>query len=807
MNEIIISERMPVLALRGLTAFPQTTTHFDVGREKSVRALDKAMAGDQRILLITQKDILQDDPDFKDLYAIGTVAHVRQVLKMPGDSARVLVFGEYRAKVTEPLQKSPYLLARTESVPDLDYVAGTTKIEALKRQAIQLFEEFTELSQRPVQEYMLRILATDQPGLIADLIAQAATFSYADKMTVLRQLHPVHRLETTLKLLSRELDVLEMENHLQDETQQNIDKGQRDYFLREQMKVIRSELGENDDEAELEEYREKIEKLSLPKEAAEKLEKEVQRLAKQPYGSSEASVIRNYLDVALELPWNQKTKERLDVNAARKILDEDHFGLQKVKERILEILAVKQLAPDMPGQIICLVGPPGVGKTSIAMSVARALNRKLARISLGGIHDEAEIRGHRKTYIGAMPGRILTALQQAGSSNPLLLLDEIDKLGSDYRGDPSAALLEVLDAEQNSTFRDNYLEIPFDLSDCMFITTANTTDTIPRPLLDRMEVIELNSYTDEEKLMIAKQHLLPKQLKKHGLKKTQVSVSDDAIREMIQCYTRESGVRNLERELANLCRKCAMRFVSDPSVKRIRVRGAELQDYLGVRKFLPDKLAHADTVGLVTGLAWTPVGGETLEVECNVTEGSGKLNLTGNLGDVMKESAQAAMSFIRSRAEALHIPQDFYKTKDIHVHFPEGAIPKDGPSAGVTVCTAIVSALTGAPVRRDIAMTGEISIRGRVLPIGGLKEKTMAALRHGVKTVILPRENEKDLAEIDPTVREALNFILVDDADAVIDAALILPIEEDRACRQQQAAVPPVNVPHEKPKPKTRIRQ
>ena len=807
MNEIIISERMPVLALRGLTAFPQTTMHFDVGREKSVRALDKAMAGDQRILLITQKDILQDDPDFKDLYSIGTVAHVRQVLKMPGDAVRVLVYGEYRAKITESVQKTPYLLARTESVPDMDFVGGTTKIEALKRQAVQLFDEFTELSQRPVQDYMLKILSAEHPGLIADLIAQAATFGYADKMTVLKQLHPVHRLETTVKLLSRELEVLRMENQLQDETQQNIDKGQRDYFLREQMKVIRSELGENDDEAELDEYREKIEKLNLPQEAAEKLEKEVQRLAKQPYGSSEASVIRNYLDVALELPWNKKTKERLDVNAARKILDEDHFGLEKVKERILEILAVKQLAPEMPGQIICLVGPPGVGKTSVAMSVARALNRKLARISLGGIHDEAEIRGHRKTYIGAMPGRILSAIQQAGSSNPLLLLDEIDKLGSDYRGDPSAALLEVLDAEQNSTFRDNYLEIPFDLSDCMFITTANNSDTIPRPLLDRMEMIELNSYTDEEKLMIAKRHLLPKQLKKHGLKKSQVSMTDDAIREMIQCYTRESGVRNLERELANLCRKCAIRFVSDPELKRIRVKGADLQDFLGVRKILPDKLASADTVGLVTGLAWTSVGGETLEVECNVTEGTGKLNLTGNLGDVMKESVQAAMSYIRSRAECLHIPEDFYKTKDIHVHFPEGAVPKDGPSAGITVCTAIVSALTGAPVRRDIAMTGEISIRGRVLPIGGLKEKTMAALRHGVKTVIIPRANEKDLDEIDQTVRKAVNFLLVDYADAVIDAALILPAEEENKCRKSQSAIPPVNVPHEQPKPKTRIRQ
>ena len=806
MNEIILSERMPVLALRGLTVFPKTTIHFDVGREKSVRALDKAMSGDQRIYLVTQKDILQDDPELKDLYPMGTVAHVRQILKVSGDTVRVLVYGEYRARITEIVKKTPYLCARTESVPDLEYTSGTAKIEALKRQAATLFDEFAELTQRPVQDVMLKILSTDDPGLIADLLTQSATFGYTEKMRVLQNLHPVHRLEIANKLMAQELEVLRLENSIQDKTQQSIDKGQRDYFLREQMKVIRSELGENDDEAELEEYRDKIEALKLSDEVEEKFMKEVQRLGKQPFGSSEASVIRNYLDTALELPWGKKTRERLDVKAAKRILDEDHFGLEKVKERILEILAVKQLSPDMPGQIICLVGPPGVGKTSIAMSVARALNRKLARISLGGIHDEAEIRGHRKTYIGAMPGRILNAVSQAGSCNPLLLLDEIDKLGSDYRGDPSAALLEVLDSEQNSTFRDNYLEVPFDLSDCMFITTANQVDTIPRPLLDRMEIIELSSYTDEEKLMITKEHLLPKQLKKHGLKKTQVRLSDDAIREIIRCYTRESGVRNLERELANLCRKCAMRFVSDPEMKRISVSGRNLEELLGVRKFLPDKLAPTDSIGLVTGLAWTSVGGETLEVECNVVDGSGKLNLTGNLGDVMKESVQAAMSYIRSRTQVLGISEDFYKTKDIHVHFPEGAVPKDGPSAGITVCTAMVSALTGAPVRRDIAMTGEISIRGRVLPIGGLKEKTMAAMRHGVKTVIIPAANEKDLEEIDQTVRKALDFILVDHVDAVIDAALVLPTSEDSPvqCKNRK---PPVAVPHETPKPKTGIRQ
>ena len=776
MENIILSERMPVLALRGLTVFPKATMHFDVGREKSIRALDKAMAFEQRIFLVTQKDILQDDPGFSDLYEMGTVAHILQVLKMPGDIVRILVSGEYRAHVTDVIKTSPYLSARVESVADAEYIGGTARIEAMIRKAAQLFDEFTELSQRPVQEVMLKILASQDPGEIADLIGQAATFGFEEKMQILSELHPVRRLERAIKLLARELEVLRLENRLQDQTQQSIDKGQRDYYLREQMKVIRSELGEGDDEEEFDEYREKIEKLDVPAEVSAKLNKELQRLMKQPYGSSEASVIRNYLDVALELPWNKRSKERMDVKVARRILDEDHFGLEKVKERILEILAVKQLAPQMPGQVICLVGPPGVGKTSIAMSVARALNRKLSRISLGGIHDEAEIRGHRKTYIGAMPGRILNAISQAKSCNPLLLLDEIDKLGSDYRGDPSAALLEVLDGEQNATFRDNYLEVPFDLSECMFITTANTTDTIPRPLLDRMEVIELSSYTDEEKLMIAKDHLIPKQLSKHGLKKTQLRISDEGIREMIRCYTRESGVRNLEREIANLCRKCAMLLVSDENRKRVSVTGANIDTLLGPRKFLPDKLPAANTVGLVTGLAWTAVGGEVLEVECNVVEGSGKLNLTGNLGDVMKESVQAAMSYIRTRAAELKIDPEFYKNKDIHVHFPEGAIPKDGPSAGITVCTAMVSALTGAAVRRDIAMTGEISIRGRVLPIGGLKEKTMAALRHGIKTVIIPKDNEKDLREIDQTVYKALNFILVEHVDAVIDAALDLPV-------------------------------
>ena len=772
MEEIIL-ERLPVIALRGLTVFPGAVLHFDVGREKSVRALDRAMNTNQRVFLVTQNDITTDDPDFDALCPVGTVAKVKQVLRLPGESIRVLIQGETRGRVNTVIKLNPYLCARIEHIPEQTHGPVTARTEAEIRLAYQQFETFMELSQKMLGDDMLKLLSSHDPGVIADIMAQDATFDYRKKTQVLCQLDPNRRLHLCNVLLHKELEVLRMEAELQEKVQNSVNKGQREYYLREQLKVIHSELGD-DDEEEFDAYESRIKALKLPQASESKLLKELERLRKQPFGSSEAAVIRTYLDTVLELPWNTRTKERIDLTAARKILDEDHFGLEKVKERILEMLAVRKLAPDMKGQILCLVGPPGVGKTSVSMSIARCLNRKLARISLGGVHDEAEIRGHRKTYVGAMPGRILAAVAQAKSSNPLLLLDEIDKLGSDYRGDPSAALLEVLDSEQNATFRDNYLEIPFDLSQCMFITTANTTDTIPRALLDRMEVIELSSYTDEEKLMIVKQHLLPKELARHGLKKSQVRVGDAAIREIIACYTRESGVRNLERELAGMCRKAAMLLTAEEAPKRVTVTTANLEQFLGVRKILPDKLPEKDPVGLVNGLAWTAAGGEMLEVECNVMEGSGKLELTGNLGDVMKESVHAAVSYIRTRTREFGIADDFYKTKDIHVHFPEGAIPKDGPSAGVTVCTAIVSALTGAPVRRDIAMTGEISIRGRVLPIGGLKEKTMAALRRGIKTVIIPQDNEKDLEEIDQTVRRALQFITVEHADAVIDAAVLL---------------------------------
>ncbi len=771
MTETYYAGKLPILALRGLAVFPGQTVHFDVGRAKSVQALEAAMKQEQKILLIPQKDMLIDDPKLVDLYPIGTVATVKQVLKTQGENLRVLVTGLRRARITELNQSEPYLAGIVESVPD-QQEGDSVRSHALRREANGVYGLYSEMVEHPAQVIQLKMMASEDSGFIADCIAQNSGIDFKDKAKLLCMLNPAKRLETAVRLLKQEVEMLRLEAEIQEKTKAAIDQNQRDYYLREQMKTIREELGEGDDDAEIQTYLQKIHGLNLAEEHTRKLVKDVERLQKQPFGSSEAAVLRNYLDTLLELPWNTKTKERVDVAAARRVLDNDHFGLEKVKERILETIAVRQMAPTMPPQILCLVGPPGVGKTSISYSIAKALNRKMARISLGGVHDEADIRGHRKTYVGAMPGRIMAAMTQAGSSNPLLLLDEIDKMGSDYRGDPSAALLEVLDAEQNHTYRDHYLEIPYDLSDVMFITTANTLDTVPRPLLDRMEIIELGSYTDEEKLMIAKNHLIPKQLKKHGLKKAQLRITDDAIREIISCYTRESGVRSLERCFSEICRKAAMQLLSQEEAKRITVTGTNLETFLGVRKYLPDRLPCTDQVGLVTGLAWTSVGGETLEVEVNVMDGSGKLELTGNLGDVMKESAHAALSYIRANAQKLGVASDFYKTKDIHVHFPEGAVPKDGPSAGVTVCTAIVSALTGISVRRDVAMTGEISLRGRVLRIGGLKEKTMAALRHGIRTVIIPKDNERDLEDIDQTVRRQLNFISAQTVDTVLDAAL-----------------------------------
>ncbi|MBP1737362.1 MAG: ATP-dependent protease La [Oscillospiraceae bacterium] len=773
---------MPALALRGLTVFPNMLIHFDVSRDVSIKALDYAMSAGQPVFLVAQKDLSVEEPAFSDLFSVGTISNVRQILRLPSNTVRVMVEGVSRGRLHELTQLSPHLLAAVESIEDEKKGKNTARTEALIRQTYNLFEHYTELAPRMTPEIFISVLASDEPGYIADYIAQNIPMRTEDKQAILEELRPVQRLQKLFQILHRETEILEMESDLQLKVRDRLTQGQKDYFLREQLKVIQRELGEGEfGDEEISEYRAKIKEAKLPGEVEEKLLKELGHLEKQPFGTSESTVLRNYLDTCLELPWNKKTKERNSVSVAGKTLDADHFGMEKVKERILEFIAVKQLAPELKGQILCLVGPPGVGKTSVAKSMATAMGRNFARISLGGVHDEAEIRGHRKTYVGAMPGRIITALRQAGSSNPLLLLDEIDKVGSDHRGDPASALLEVLDAEQNATFRDNYLEMPYDLSEVVFITTANTTETIPRPLLDRMEVIELTSYTDEEKLQIAKKYLLPKEMKRHGLSKAQLKLTDSAIRETISGYTRESGVRVLERRLAAICRKAAMHIVTD-KVKSVSVNGDQVKAYLGVRRYQPEKAIHTPQIGVVNGLAWTSVGGELLEVEVNVVPGTGKIELTGNLGDVMKESAHAAISFIRSRAAQLGVDGSFYKEKDIHVHFPEGAVPKDGPSAGVTIVTAIVSALTDTPVRPNIAMTGEVSLRGRVLPIGGLKEKTMAALRNGIKTVIIPKENEKDLEEIDQTVRAALQFITAETADHVLANALDMkPMVQEEA--------------------------
>ena len=787
----------PVLALRGLAVFPKQTVHFDVGRDKSVKALEEAMKRDQKILLSPQFDLEIEDPGYEDLAAIGTVGQIKQVLRAPGENTRVLVEGLFRANLKDLTRTSPYLEGHVEAISEVEPV-GSAREKALCRRAISVYSDYLTLVDHPSQSLLLRLMASQDCGYVADTIAQNSGIEFSDKAEMLELLDPQLRLEWCIHALLEEIQVLKLEDEIQDKTRAEMDQQQRDYYLREQIKVMQDELGDGDDASEIDSYEKDILALKLPEDTEKKLLKDVDRLKKQPFGSSEGAVLRGYLDTVLELPWNVTTKERVDVAAAKRILDKEHFGMEKVKERILETLAVRKMAPEMPPQILCLVGPPGVGKTSVAYSIARSLNRKLARISLGGVRDEADIRGHRKTYVGAMPGRIITALTQAGSMNPVLLLDEVDKMGSDYRGDPSAALLEVLDAEQNKTYRDHYLEIPVDLSNVMFITTANTLDTIPRPLLDRMEVIELGSYTDEEKLMIAKDHLVPKQLEKHGLKKSQLRLSDDAIREIIRCYTRESGVRSLERLLAQICRKADKMLLDDPELQRVKVTGTNLEDFLGVRKFLPDRLPEGDQVGLVTGLAWTSVGGETLEVEVNVMDGSGKLELTGNLGDVMKESAHAALSYIRANAAKLGVPSDFYKTKDIHVHFPEGAVPKDGPSAGVTVCTAMVSALTGQTVRQDVAMTGEISLRGRVMPIGGLKEKTMAAMRHGIHTVVIPEDNVRDLEEIDQTVRRALTFVPAKTVDTVLETALNRPQE---AAPALLSPIPETAIRKRKPKP------
>ncbi len=773
-------QKMPMLALRGLVLFPNMVLHFDVGRQKSIAALSDVMDKNRKIFLVAQKDVRDDEPTPKQLYTVGVVAEVRQIVKVHGGGLRVLVKGLYRAKALEVVQEDPFFKVFIDELPlQATKPVRSAMVDATMRTVKDLFEEYCYLSPKMPREMVANVMMSDDPTYVAEYIAGNIPLHVQEKQKVLELSTPLRRLEFIAHMLENENEILALEQDIHDQVREQIDRNQREYYLREQMKAISAELGEGDSTYdEIDKYIDSIMKLDIPKEDQTTLKKEAERLGKMPSSSHEAAVIRGYLDSVLALPWGKLTKDKVNITAARKLLDREHFGMKKVKERMLEILAVRGLAPDLKGQIICLVGPPGVGKTSIARSIAKSMNRKYARMSLGGVRDESDIRGHRKTYIGAMPGRFINAMKQAGSMNPLILLDEVDKLGNDYRGDPSAALLEVLDSEQNFAFRDHYIEVPFDLSRVLFVATANDLGAIPGPLADRMEIIELGSYTREEKFNIAKRHLLPKQLKKHGLSKTTLKIAKDVIYAIIDSYTREAGVRRLERSLATICRKAASQIV-EFEMDRVEVDAKNIQEFLGPPKYREDEENKLDLVGVANGLAWTSVGGEMLQVEAAVMDGSGKNQSTGSLGDVMKESVTAAITYIRGHGEKYGIDSDFYKTKDIHIHFPEGAVPKDGPSAGITTCTALVSALSGIAVRHDVAMTGEVTLRGRVLPIGGLKEKSMAAYKNNMKTVLIPQGNKADLAEIDPVVAEKITFVPVSDVKQVLDIALVSALPQN----------------------------
>lgn len=771
MNKNVI---LPAISLRGLVVFPSMVLHFDVGRERSVNALKAATEGDGHIFLVTQKDASNADPEINDLYDIGVIAEVRQLLTTPDGSTRVLVEGLKRAKRVKTVSRTEYFKFEVKELSNRNTALSDTTKAACKRALREAFIDYAQITPKMPRELYDNIIGEEDCEKLFEKVVFNVVLRVEDKQKLLETNGTMKRIQTLIAMLRSELEIIETEMDIQEQVKEQVDKNQREYYLREQLRVISRQLGDGDSpQEEVEKYIEQIMALGLPEDTTDKLVKEAEKLMKMSYSSQEAGVIRGYLDTVLELPWNVRTKDKLDIAKVQKQLDKDHYGLKKVKERITETIAVRALAPDIKGQIICLYGPPGVGKTSIGKSIAKALGRNYARISLGGVRDEAEIRGHRKTYIGSMPGRIIAALKQAKSMNPVILLDEIDKMSNDYKGDPSSAMLEVLDSEQNNAFVDHYLEVPVDLSDVLFITTANSLDTIAAPLLDRMEVIELNSYTREEKFNIAKKHLLPKQLKKHGEKATDVKVSDKALYSVIDFYTREAGVRKLERKIADICRKSAKRLVSGES--KVSVTDTNIGDFLGVKKYLPEHVEAHDEVGLVNGLAWTSVGGTMLPLEVLVLDGTGKTEFTGSLGDVMKESAKIAVSLTRALADKYNIDPEFYKNKDIHVHAPEGAVPKDGPSAGVTLTTALISALSGIPVRRDVAMTGEITLRGKVLAIGGLKEKTMAAYRAGVKTVCIPKENEPDIDEIDDVVKQNVRFIAADNISTVLDAALVMP--------------------------------
>lgn len=766
---------LPTVALRGLVVFPDMTLHFDIGRKKSISAVKNAMLNKQDLFLIAQIDMAEEVHGRQSLFDIGVVCEIKQLVRLPsGEYYRVVVEGKYRARLVDLVEEKPHFVSSVRALATKESrTTSITDVDAMMRYAKSLFETYASMQQKIAPDIVLGVHSLHSAGKLADYIAGNLPLEYTSKQFILEELSAMKRLEKLCVILAREIELLDAMETIEDRVQAQMDDNQREYYLREQLKAIAEELGEGESSlSEAAKYRERILALQLEKESEEKLLQECDRMAHMQPTSPESAVSRSYLDAVLALPWQKFSKENLNLENARKILDKDHFGLEEVKDRILELLAVRKLSPDVKGQIICLAGPPGVGKTSIAKSLAKAMNREYTRISLGGVHDEAEIRGHRKTYIGSMPGSIITAITRAGTMNPLVLLDEIDKLASDYKGDPASALLEALDPEQNNTFRDHYIEIPFDLSKVLFVTTANDISTIPAPLLDRMEIIELYSYTAEEKFQIAKKHLVKKQLAENGLKSSQLRITDDALRLLIDGYTREAGVRKLERVIAKVMRKQAVK-VADGYDKKITVRASDLEELLGTRKYKPAALASDAQVGVVNGLAWTSVGGELLTVEAVVMDGTGKLELTGSLGDVMKESAKAACSFIRANAQMLGVDGQFYKEKDIHIHFLEGAVPKDGPSAGVTVTTALVSALTNRPVRNDVAMTGEVTLTGKVLPIGGLREKSMAAYKAGLSTVFIPSENVPDLQKIDNAVAEKINFVSVKTVSEILNAVLL----------------------------------
>ena len=772
---IKIERTLPLIPLRGLAIFPYTILNFDIGRESSLKALDEAMLGDELIFLTSQKEAEIDEPTEEDFYHVGTICKVKQMIKLPGDTVRVLVEGISRGTIEEINQDKGYFEAVIdEIVYNEDEIVNDMEVEALIRNVLESFEEYINIGNRVSPEILVSLEEIENPDRFVDTIASNIYLKPEQKQQILEEFDIAKRLELLYSILLEEIDILKIEKKITLRVKKQMNKVQKEYYLREQLKAIQKELGEEEDiSSESQEYREKLKKIKAPKETKAKIQKEIDKFSRISPASPDISVSRNYLDTIFSLPWNKETKDKLDIKKAKEVLDKEHYGMEKVKERILEFLAVRSLSKSLKGPIICLVGPPGVGKTSIAKSIAASLNRKFVRISLGGVRDEAEIRGHRRTYVGAIPGRIINGVKESGTKNPVFLLDEIDKMASDYKGDISSAMLEVLDPEQNKNFVDHYLEIPFDLSKILFVTTANSLSTIPGPLLDRMEIIELSGYIEEEKLNIAQKYLLVKQIEENGLKEDFVKIDDETMRDIISYYTREAGVRTLERTIGKICRKIAKKYVEDPTLTEVVVTKEDLEEYLGKDKYTFDLAGVKPEIGMVTGLAWTAVGGVTLNVEVNVLKGKGQVVLTGQLGDVMKESAQTAISYIRSISDRFDIPDDFYQTKDIHIHIPEGATPKDGPSAGVTMATAVISALTKIPVRCDVAMTGEITLRGRVLPVGGIKEKLLAAHRAGIKKVLLPEECKAQLDEIPQNVKDQMEFVLVKHLDEVLEHALV----------------------------------